>query len=74
LRIIINLREVFYDLVPRCVANVLEDNNRRLVFVYPLQHASERPAGLAVGINILLLVVQIGVIDARRPGDEQLRA
>jgi hypothetical protein len=72
LRIIVDLVKVLNDLVPRRIAHILKDDNGRLMLVDPLQHPPERPAGLSIGVDLLLLVVEVRVIYTRRSSDEDL--
>ena len=64
--------EVLGDLLPGGVAHVLEYDNRGLVLLRPGHHTPERLAGLARVLQTLLLVVEVGVIDAGRTRDEHV--
>ena len=55
------------DEVPRSAADVLENDHRWLGAVHPVHHAFERLTGLASVVQTLLLVVEVGVVDARCP-------
>jgi hypothetical protein len=72
LRVVIDLVKVLHNLVPGSVANVFQDDNRWLVLLDPLQHASERPTGFTIRLDVVLLVVEVGIVDARCTGDEDL--
>lgn len=72
MRVVIDLVKVLHNLVPRSVADVFQDDDRRLVLLDPLQHASERPTGFTIRFDVLLLVVKVGIVDTRCTGDEDL--
>ena len=55
------------DEVPRSAADVLENDHRGLGPVHPVHHAFEGLSGLASVVQTLLLVVEVGVVDARCP-------
>lgn len=52
------------NFVPRCTAYVFKDHQRRPMLIHPRHHASECSTRLALGVDILLLVVESGVVDA----------
>ena len=54
-------------LIPGCRANIFEDNNGRTMVFNPTQHAAESTTGLSVRRDILFLVVQVRIVDARCP-------
>ena len=60
------------DEVPRSAADVLENDHRGLGPVHPVHHAFERLSGLASVVQTLLLVVEVGVVDARCPCDQDV--
>ena len=53
------------DLIPRRGTNVLEDDDGRAMIFNPSQHTAESAPGLSVRRNILFLVVQVRIVDAR---------
>lgn len=63
LRIVVDLVKILHDRVPRCITHVLQDDHWWLVLVDPLQHSSERSSRFSIGINLLLLVVEVRVVD-----------
>ena len=60
------------DEVPRSAADVLENDHRGLGPVHPVHHAFERLSGLASVVQTLLLVVEVGVVDAGGAGHEEV--
>ena len=60
------------DEVPRSAADVLENDHRGLGPVHPVHHAFERLTGLTSVVQTLLLVVEVGVVDARCPCDQDV--
>jgi hypothetical protein len=72
LRVIVDLSKVFNDLVPGGTADVFENDDSRLVLLDPLQHTSEGSSRFTIGLDILLLIVQIRVIHTRRSSNQEL--
>ena len=64
LSIIVDLGKVLDNLLPGSTAYILENDDCRLILLDPLQHPSEGTSRFTIGVNVLLLVVQIRVIDA----------
>lgn len=71
-RIIVDLGKVLNDLVPGGAAHVLQNDNRGLMFLNPLKHATEGPTRLAIRVNVLLLIVEPRIVDAGRSSDQDL--
>ena len=57
--------ELDHDLIPGCGTDVLEDDDQRAVIFDPSHHTAEGATGLSIRGDVLFLVVQIGVVDAR---------
>lgn len=72
LGIVINLGKIFHHFVPRRAADVLQNDDWRLVLLDPLEHPSERTSRLAIGFDILLRIVEVRVIDTGCSGNQQL--
>lgn len=66
------LLEILLDSIPWCRTHILQDDDGRSMFCYPIHHATESTSRLSLGVNVLLDVVQVGIIDARRPGNQQI--
>ena len=66
------LLEIPFDFVPRRAADVLEDNDRRSVVLDPPHHTTERTPGLSMAVDVLLLIVQVGVVDAGCTSNENV--
>ena len=64
--------EVLLNALPGSTANVLEDDERWPVSLHPRHHATEGATGLAVGVNVLLLIVEVGIVDTRSPSHEKI--
>lgn len=71
--VVINLSKVFHHLVPRRTTYVLQDDNRWLMLLDPLKHTPECPSGFTVGVDVLLHIIEIGVVDTGCPGNENLQ-
>jgi len=65
LRVVTLIIESLRNLVPRRVAHVLQDDDRRLALSDPVHHPSERLPGFTLRVQSLAFVVQVGVINAR---------
>jgi hypothetical protein len=63
LSIVIDLGKVLDNLLPRSTTHILENDDCWLILLDPLQHSSERTSRFTIGVDILLLVVQIRVVD-----------
>ena len=66
------LRPPVGDELPRRPLHVLQDHHRRLRAVHPVHHAGEGLSGLAAVVEALLLVVEVGVVDAGGAGHEEV--
>ena len=64
--------EFLGDLLPGRVAHVLKDDDRGQVLRHPGHHTPESLSRLTLLIESLLLVVEVGVIDAGRARDEHV--
>ena len=53
------------DLIPRCGTDIFEDDNGRAVVFNPSQHTTESTTGLSIRRDILFLVVQVRIVNAR---------
>jgi hypothetical protein len=63
LSIVIDLGKVLDNLLPWSTTYILEDDNCRLILLDPLQHPSESTSRFTIGVDVLLLIVQIRVVD-----------
>lgn len=70
--VIVDLGKVLDHLVPRRTAHILQDDDGWLILLDPLQHPSKCPAGFTVRFDVLLLVVEVGIVDTGCTSDQDL--
>lgn len=66
------LFEIINDFLPRRTAHIFEDNERGPMSVYPRHHSAERTPGFSVRINVLLLIIEGGIVDAGGTRNEKI--
>lgn len=69
---VVNLFKLLYHAWPRRGADIFEDHDRRSVGFNPSQHTAEGLSRLSLGIDSLLYVVQVGVVDTRCASDQKV--